>query len=159
MNVFCTFLPALLFAVLLLLTSAGHSDSAVLQTTATPPLPSDSPLTTQLSNSSMEGPRVQFLHTPCGSDHDNFCSNGGQCVFPQDSVEPSCICTSSYGGPRCMFITEETYVLPEIEELIAIGFGVVMLIFFLAILIYCIALKRCRESAPLIKSAPSEISV
>ncbi|XP_023144403.1 epigen [Amphiprion ocellaris] len=159
---------ALLFAVLLLVTSAGQSAVLTdnLQTTATPPPPpppppppTDSPLTTQLSNSSVEGPRVQFLHTPCGSDHDNFCSNGGQCVFPQDSVDPFCICTTSYSGHRCMLFTGETYILPENEQLIAIGFGVIMLIFFLAILIYCIALKRCRKSAPLIKSAPSEISV
>ncbi|XP_044053898.1 epigen [Siniperca chuatsi] len=146
--------------VLLLLTTAGQS--AVLgdnlQTTAAPAL-SNLPLSTQLNNSSMEEPQVLRSHRSCGSEHENYCENGGECMYPQDNDKPFCICTSSYSGPRCLFFSDHTRTLPELEELIGISFGVVMLFFVLAIIIYCFAYKRCIKSAPLMKSAPSESSV
>ncbi|XP_071339560.1 epigen [Trachinotus anak] len=147
-------------AALLLLTTAGQSAVVTnnLQTTATPPL-SDPALTTQLSNSSMEEPRVLRSHKSCGSEHKNYCENGGECMYPQDSDEPFCICTSSYIGTRCHFFNDRIHSLPELERAIGISFGVVMLIFILAVMIYCFARRRCIKSPPLIKSAPSEVSV
>ncbi|XP_041644388.1 epigen [Cheilinus undulatus] len=147
-------------AVLLLLTSAGQSAvlSDILQTTETPSLP-DMTVTTEINNSSVEGPRVLRSHRSCGSEHENYCENGGQCMYPQDSDKPFCICTSSYSGTRCLFFADNTRTKPELEQLIGIIFGVVMLIIALAILFYCFAYKRCVKSAPLIKSAPSESSV
>ncbi|XP_036955103.1 epigen [Acanthopagrus latus] len=154
---------ALLSAVavlLLLLTPPGQSAtlSDELQTTAAPTLSGTAP-TTQPNNSSMEEPLVLRSHKPCGSEHANWCENGGTCMFPQDSDKPSCICTSSYTGHRCMFVSDLTHTLPESEQLIAISCGVAMLISVLAVIIYCCACKRCKKSAPLIKSAPSESSV
>ncbi|XP_028270277.1 epigen [Parambassis ranga] len=139
-------------AVLLLLTQTGQS---VLLTTAAP----NATLTTQLSNSSVAEPQVQRVHRSCESEHENFCQNGGKCIYPQDSEKPFCICAASYSGQRCMFFTESTRTQPEWEELIGISFGVIMVIILLAILIYCCAYKRCKKSAPLIKSVPSETSV
>ncbi|XP_059192740.1 epigen-like [Centropristis striata] len=149
-------------AVLLLLTTAAQSAvlSDNLQTTAAPAL-IDSSLTTQLNNSSMEEPRVLRSHTSCREEHKDFCKNGGECMYPQDTDEPSCICTSLYNGPRC-FISislDQSHSVPDLEKLIGIGFGVAMIIIFLAIAIYCLTYKRCIKSAPLIKSAPSETSV
>ncbi|XP_078107326.1 epigen [Sander vitreus] len=147
-------------AVLLLLTTAGQS--AVLpndlQTTATPALLNSS-LLTQLNNSSMGKPRVLGLHRSCRSEHLTYCENGGECMYPQDSDKPSCICTSSYSGPRCLFFNDRTRTLPELEQLIAIIFGVAMLLIVLAIIIFCFAYKRCIKWAPIIKPAPSELSV
>ncbi|GAA6226464.1 epigen-like [Lates japonicus] len=148
-------------AVLLLLATVGQSAVLTdnLLTTAAPL--SDSALTTQLNNSSMEEPRVQRTHKSCGSEHENYCENGGECMYPQDSDKPSCICKSPYSGARCLFYdpSKPTRSLPEIEQLIGIIFGVVMVVLILAIIIYCIAYRRCVKSAPLIKSAPSETSV
>ncbi|XP_042344405.1 epigen [Plectropomus leopardus] len=146
--------------LLLLLTSAGQSAILTdnLQTTATSAL-STSPLTTQLNNSTMEKPRVLRSHRPCRSEHANYCENGGECMYPQDTDEPSCICTSSFSGRRCLFVNAQTRSLPELEKVIGISFGVVMLIIVLVVIIYCFACKRCKKSAPLIKSALSEISV
>ncbi|XP_072243039.1 epigen [Leuresthes tenuis] len=145
--------------VLLLLTTDGQS--AVLsnspQTSTAPPV-SNSSLTTQITGN-MEEPRVQRIHRSCGSEHSTYCGNGGQCMLPQDSEKPSCICTSSYSGPRCMHFSDRTYTPPELEEVIAISFGVIMVIFLVLIVIYCCAYKRCVKSAPLIKSASSETSV
>ncbi|XP_035514685.1 epigen-like [Morone saxatilis] len=147
-------------ASLLLLTPAGQSAMLTdnLQTTAAPAL-SNSTLTTQLNNSRMEELLIMHSRRPCGSADENFCVNGGECVYPQDDDKPSCICPPSYIGQRCMFFSEHTRSLPELEQLIAISFGIVMLIAVLAIIIYCIAYKKCIKSAPLIKSAPSKSPV
>ncbi|KAL7391751.1 hypothetical protein ABVT39_014088 [Epinephelus coioides] len=146
--------------LLLLLITAGRSAmlSNNLPTTA-PPTVSISSLTTQLNNSSMEEPRVERSHRSCRSEHANYCENGGECMYPQDSDEPSCICTSSYSGKRCLFHSDHARTLPELEQLIGIIFGVAMFIIVLGILSYCFVYKRCKKSAPLIKSAASEISV
>ncbi|XP_051279136.1 epigen-like [Dicentrarchus labrax] len=147
-------------ASLLLLTPEGQSAILTdnLQTTATPAL-SNSTLTTQLNNSSIEELLIMRSHRPCGSTDENFCGNGGKCIYPQDNDEPSCICPPSYTGQRCMFFTEHTHSLPELEQMIAISFGIFMLIAVLAIIIYCIAYKKCIKSAPIIKSAPSKSPV
>ncbi|XP_074527001.1 epigen-like [Halichoeres trimaculatus] len=139
-------------AVLLLLTSAGQSAT---QTTEAPDL-SNSSLTTQFSNSTMEGPRVLRTHKSCGVEHENYCENGGECMYPQDSDKPFCICTSSYSGTRCHFFSSGVYNPPELEKLIGISFGVMMLIVVLAIIFYCCAYKKCIKPSPLIKSAPTE---
>ncbi|KAM3610964.1 uncharacterized protein V6R79_011343 [Siganus canaliculatus] len=149
-------------AVLFLMTAAGRSAMLMddVQTTATPAL-SNSPLSTPLDNSTMEKPRVLRSHRSCGSEHENYCGNGGECMYPQDNDKPSCICKPSYSGPRCLFfsVTGETRSAPELEQVIAISFGVFMLILVLAIIVYCLISKRCVKSAQLIKSAPSETSV
>ncbi|XP_070690531.1 epigen-like [Pempheris klunzingeri] len=147
-------------AVMLLLTTAGQSAMLTddLQTTAAPAL-SNSSSPTQLSNGSMEEPRVLRSHRSCGSELENYCENGGECMYPQDSDKYFCICTSSYSGERCHFFSDPTRTLPEIEQLIGISFGIVMLIFAFAFFIYCFAYNRCRKSAQLIKSAPFDSSV
>ncbi|KAG7489840.1 epigen-like [Solea senegalensis] len=145
-------------AVLLLLTTTGQSATVTdnLQTTASP-LTS---LTTQLNNSDTEEPQVLSIHRSCEDEHEGYCENGGQCMYPQDSEKPSCICTSSYHGPRCLFLIEPTQSRPELEKVIGITFGVLMLILILAIVMYCFAYRKCiKSSAPLIKAAPSETSV
>ncbi|XP_045891913.1 epigen [Micropterus dolomieu] len=146
--------------MLLLFTTVGKSAMLTdnLQTTAAPAL-SNSSLSTQLNNNSMEEPMVLRSHRSCGSEHVNYCENGGECMYPQDNDQPFCICKSSYSGHRCLFFSERSHTLPELEQLIGIIFGVVILFFVLAIIIYCFASKRCKKSVPLIKSAPSELSV
>ncbi|XP_034548562.1 epigen [Notolabrus celidotus] len=147
-------------AMLLLLTSAGQSAilTDIPHTTEAPTL-SNSSLTTELSNSTMELPQVLRTHRSCGAEHENYCENGGECMYPQDSDKPFCICTSSYSGIRCLFFVSNTHTLPELEQLIGISFGVLMLLVVLAIIFYCCAYRKCIKSAPLIKSAPSESSV
>ncbi|XP_068594850.1 epigen [Brachionichthys hirsutus] len=147
-------LENILSAVLLLLTAAGRSPTLAdnLQTAAPP----ESNLT-QKVNRTMKEPLVLGSHKSCGNEHANFCENGGQCMYPQDNDKPSCICTSSYSGARCHFLSiSKTRSPAELEKLIAISFGVVMFIVFLAIVIYCFAYMRCAKSKQLIKSIPSE---
>ncbi|KAA8592628.1 epigen isoform X2 [Etheostoma spectabile] len=141
-------------AALLLLTAAGQSAILPheLQTTAPPALLNSSLLTQR--NSSMGKPRVLGLHRPCRSEDETYCENGGECMYPQDSDKPSCTCTSSYSGPRCLFFNDRTHTLPELEQLIAIIFGVAMLIIVLAVIIFCLACNRCIKSAPPVKAAP-----
>ncbi|XP_032370825.1 epigen isoform X1 [Etheostoma spectabile] len=142
-------------AALLLLTAAGQSAILPheLQTTA-PPALLNSSLLTQRNISSMGKPRVLGLHRPCRSEDETYCENGGECMYPQDSDKPSCTCTSSYSGPRCLFFNDRTHTLPELEQLIAIIFGVAMLIIVLAVIIFCLACNRCIKSAPPVKAAP-----
>ncbi|XP_068166702.1 epigen-like [Antennarius striatus] len=145
-----------LLSAVLLLTAAGLSPTLAdnLQTTAAPESHFN---TSQTVSRNVEKPVVLRSHTTCGSEHANYCENGGQCMYPQDSDKPFCICTSSYSGARCHFFSiSETRSPAELEKLIAIGFGVVMFLFFLAFMIYCFANKRCTKSTLLIKSAPSE---
>ncbi|KAG8011846.1 Proheparin-binding EGF-like growth factor, partial [Nibea albiflora] len=144
MNIYAYF-PALLSAVvvLLLLTTAGQCAMLTddLQITATPDL-SNSTLTPQMDTSTMEGPRVLRSHRPCSSEHANYCHNGGECMFPQDSVEPSCICTPAYNGPRCMYIVGHIKTAPQLEKMIGLTFGVIMFILVLAIVMYFLAYKN-----------------
>ncbi|KAI9536969.1 hypothetical protein NQZ68_029097 [Dissostichus eleginoides] len=151
---------ALLSAVaVLLLATAGRCEmlTVTVETTATPATLNSSP-TTQLPNSSMEKPRVAHSQRPCQSKDENYCANGGECMLPQDSDEPACICKFSYTGKRCFFILH-IHTLPELEKVIGVSLGAILIIFVLAIIFYCFAHKRCRKSAPLIKSAPFESSV
>lgn len=53
-----------------------------------------------------------------------------------------CSCTPLYSGPRCLFFSDHTRSQPELEKLIGITFGVIMLITALAIMMYCFASKR-----------------
>ncbi|XP_033946965.1 epigen [Pseudochaenichthys georgianus] len=153
---------ALLSAVaVLLLATAGRCEmlTVTVETTATPATLNSSP-TTQLPNSSMEKPPVSHSsQRPCQSQDENYCANGGVCMLPQDSDKPSCICKFSYTGQRCLFVISPSHTLPELEKVIAISFGAILIIFVLAIIFCCFAHKRCRKSAPLLKSAPSESSV
>ncbi|XP_035497113.1 epigen [Scophthalmus maximus] len=146
--------------LMVLLATTGQSAilPSNLQTTATPPALSNSSLTTQINNGSAEGPRVLRSHRSCGGGYEHFCENGGECIYPQDTDKPSCICTSSYEGPRCLIFSDSTRTLPELEQLIGIIFGVAVLLLVLAIVIYCFAYRRCVKSASLIKSPPSETS-
>ncbi|XP_037632949.1 epigen [Sebastes umbrosus] len=145
-------------AALLLLTTSAQSAmiSNNLQTTETPALLNSS-VTTQLNNSSMEEPRVLLSQQkPCRSEHENYCANGGTCMYPQDNDKPFCICTSMYAGERCLFIVAPTSHGPQIEFLIAFWFGVAMLFIFLVMIFSCCAYKIFKKSAKLIKSAPSQ---
>ncbi|XP_026177881.1 epigen [Mastacembelus armatus] len=141
-------------AVLLLLTTAEQS---AMLTTAAPPLPNAS-LTTQHNNSSMDEPKVLPSYRSCRSEHEKYCENGGKCIYPQDSDKPSCICTPSYSGPRCMFFSELTHSPPELEKVIGVCFAVVIFICFLATIIYCFVSKRCNKPGKFMK-IPSRASV
>ncbi|KAL3062620.1 hypothetical protein OYC64_002428 [Pagothenia borchgrevinki] len=155
------YLNALLSAVaVLLLATAGRCEmlTVTVETTATPATLNSSP-TTQLPNSSMEKPPVSRLQRPCQSADENYCANGGECMLPQDSDKPACICKDSYTGQRCLFLISPTRTLRELEKVIGVSFGAILIIVVLAIIFYCFAHKRCRKSAQLIKSAPSETSV
>ncbi|XP_061586064.1 epigen-like [Cololabis saira] len=142
--------------VLLLLIAPGQSED--LQATAAP-LVLNSSLTTGPSNSSMEKPKVQALHLPCGSEHDAYCANGGQCMYPQDSNKPSCICTDSYSGPRCMVPSALTHSQPGLEKVIAITFGVIMVVCILAIIILRCVYKKCVKETPLKTKAMTQTLV
>uniref|UniRef100_A0A667Z6D9 Epithelial mitogen homolog (mouse) n=2 Tax=Myripristis murdjan TaxID=586833 RepID=A0A667Z6D9_9TELE len=107
----------------------------------------------------MEEPRVQRLHAPCREEHADYCQNDGQCMYPQDTDTPFCICKPSYSGVRCMNIIGGSQSPASYEELIGISVGVAALIFVLVIAFYCCVRKRCTKSASLIKHAPSETSV
>ncbi|XP_070820003.1 epigen-like [Chaetodon trifascialis] len=151
---FATLLSAV--AVLLLVTTVGQTAMTDdLQTTPTPAL-SNSVLTTELINSSVEEVRVLRSHRSCGSEYANYCENGGTCIYPQDTNKPFCNCTPPYKGHRCLFfdVTDNTRTKPEVEQLIAIGFGVAMFILVLAAITCCFVYKRCIKSAKLIKFAP-----
>ncbi|XP_075889469.1 epigen [Nelusetta ayraudi] len=143
---------------LLLLTTAGRSAVLTdhLQTTAAPAL---SALTTELFNTTMEEPKVQRSYRPCGDEHTDYCKNDGQCIIPQDADKPACICTASYSGDRCLFVSDQTRTTGDVHEVIAITMGILMLALALAVIILCCVHKKCKKSAPLIKSAPSESSV
>ncbi|XP_008334435.1 epigen [Cynoglossus semilaevis] len=143
-------------AALLLLTTSGQSATVndTNNTTASPAL------TTQLSNSSAEEPLVLSFHRPCGDEHPSFCQNGGQCMFSQDSNKHFCICKSSYSGPRCLFLEPNlSRSQHNMEQLIGIVFSVLLVLLFLLFLLYCFAYRKCKKSASLIKSPPSETSV
>lgn len=63
------------------------------------------------------------------------CTHISLCLF--------CSCPSAYSGTRCHFFSPvETYAPPELEKLIGITFGVMMLIVILAIVFYCCAYKK-----------------
>ncbi|KAM9859035.1 epigen [Aulostomus maculatus] len=145
------------FLILLLLATSGQS----AQTTTPPAVPDSSP-TALLNDSSVEEPVVLRLHSSCRSEHENYCGNGGQCMYPQDSEKPSCICPPSFNGPRCLFVIEITGVVSEAplaaEQLITIIFGVLIVLFILAVMGCCI-FKRCKKSTQLKKSEPCEMSV
>ncbi|KAM6930885.1 epigen [Xenentodon cancila] len=146
--------------VLLLLIAPAESAalSEDLQTTAAP-LVLNSSLTTWPFNSTMEEPNVQALHLPCGSEDDKYCANGGRCMYPQDSNKPSCICTDSYSGPRCMVPSALIHSQPGLEKVIGISFGVIMLVCILAIIIFRCTYKKCVKETPLKKSTMSQTLV
>ncbi|KAF7665444.1 hypothetical protein LDENG_00143130 [Lucifuga dentata] len=156
-------------AVLLLIVTAGQSatlsDNSQPTNTADLTNSTESSPTTHTNSSGMEEPLVQRrTHSPCPEKYADYCHNGGQCMFPQDNIEPSCICQSSYHGPRCLLFTIDGSHSPSKDEkIIGISVGVVMFVIVLAIIIiiiiYCCVHKRCRKSAPLIKPAASESSV
>ncbi|KAK7934394.1 hypothetical protein WMY93_005290 [Mugilogobius chulae] len=93
-------------------------------------------------------------HRSCGSDNMHFCANGGRCIYYQNTDEPSCHCQFPYEGDRCLSISSHSYKESESEQLIGIIIGVFMVIFALAIIVYCCCVKRCVNSAPLKISSP-----
>lgn len=44
-----------------------------------------------LSAGSLEEPQVLRTYTSCGSEHMNYCSNGGKCIYPQDTEKLACM--------------------------------------------------------------------
>ncbi|XP_029999995.1 epigen-like isoform X2 [Sphaeramia orbicularis] len=144
-------------AVLVLLSTMGQCAVLTedLQTT-TGPDPTTSSTNTYTNNSSMDQPLVLRSHrSDCGDEHADFCANGGVCMYPQDSTEPSCICAPSFGGPRCMILSQLSHTHAEIEQVIGITFGVAMILLALFVTVYCCIQRRCVKSPPLIKSAPA----
>lgn len=51
-------------------------------------------------------------------------------------------CTSSYSGDRCLFVSDHTRSHVDLHEVIAISVGILMLVFALAIVIFCCVYKR-----------------
>uniref|UniRef100_A0A1A7X118 Epigen n=1 Tax=Iconisemion striatum TaxID=60296 RepID=A0A1A7X118_9TELE len=146
-------------AALLLLTRTGQSAARTGSSlTSTAPPVTDSPLTAFL-NSTEEIPKAMHSHRGCGSNYSSYCMNGGECMHPQDNDRPFCNCRESFWGIRCEHDVVKTYTLDNMEPMIGIIFGAFMVLVFLAILLYCFAYKRCMKSTPLIKPAPSDISV
>ncbi|XP_061623480.1 epigen [Phyllopteryx taeniolatus] len=139
-----------LSAFLLLLAASGQS----AQTTTNP---------TQLENITIADPLLMSSHRPCGSQDQQFCLNGGTCVYPQDNTEPFCICKSGFSGNRCHYDGEVNSVFCRsdhfIEHLIAISCVAAIFIFILVFIISCIVRKRCIKSAKQIKSVPCEVTV
>ncbi|XP_037536870.1 pro-neuregulin-4, membrane-bound isoform [Nematolebias whitei] len=147
--------------VLMVLTAAGQSADLV-KTSPTSPTPhSNSSLITLLIKSSAVTPKVQLVRRPCGREHSNFCLHDGECVYPQDSSSsnPSCICKETYTGKRCETYSSYISASFNTDQVIAIVFGVIMVVFFLGLLIFLFAYRRCRKSTPHIKLASSETSV
>uniref|UniRef100_A0A674NJU4 EGF-like domain-containing protein n=1 Tax=Takifugu rubripes TaxID=31033 RepID=A0A674NJU4_TAKRU len=91
---------------------------------------------------SVEGAKVVHPYAPCGSDYAHYCGNGGQCIFPQDTDKPSCICTSSFKGERCLFFSDHSRALPELEQLVAISVGLAMVVVTLVVVVCCVLRKR-----------------
>ncbi|KAM4745180.1 epigen-like [Anableps anableps] len=146
--------------MLLLLATIGKSE-VLSDSTLTTVLPSlfNSSLTDQIINSTMGQPKVQHLVSPCGEKNEEYCLNGGKCMYPQDSEQPSCVCKSSHSGPRCEIFTDLTYRPLSADKVIAIIFGLIMVFIVLALAICCFVKRRCVTSAPLIKAGVSETSV
>ncbi|RVE67976.1 hypothetical protein OJAV_G00087060 [Oryzias javanicus] len=139
--------------ILLLVLSPGRCAMLSTQSVTSPPVVNSS-LYTQIENSSSVEPKVSSSHRPCDSKDETFCGNGGQCIYPQDSQKPACICKASFQGPRCMYPHDAVgHSAPELEKVIAIVCGVTMIIFTLMLVVYCCVRKSCTKSTPLLKSA------
>ncbi|XP_056889035.1 epigen-like [Takifugu flavidus] len=141
--------------VLLPLLATLHLSAASTGAVATTAAPGGSNATLT-GNYSVEGAKVVHPYTPCGSDYAHYCGNGGQCIFPQDTDKPSCICTSSFKGKRCLLavFSDHSRALPELEQLVAICIGLAMVVVTLVVVACCVLRKRCMKSALLVKLAP-----
>ncbi|XP_029686081.1 epigen-like [Takifugu rubripes] len=139
--------------VLLPLLATLHLSAASTGAVATTAAPGGSNATLT-GNYSVEGAKVVHPYAPCGSDYAHYCGNGGQCIFPQDTDKPSCICTSSFKGERCLFFSDHSRALPELEQLVAISVGLAMVVVTLVVVVCCVLRKRCVKSALLVKLAP-----
>ncbi|XP_024131681.1 protransforming growth factor alpha [Oryzias melastigma] len=138
--------------ILLLVITPGRCAMLSTQSVTSPPVVNSS-LSPQTENSSSVEPEVSISHRPCHSKDEGFCGNGGQCIYPQDSQRPACICKASFAGQRCMYpIGSGGRSEPELEKVIAIVCGVAMIIFTLMLVVYCCVRKRCTKSTPLLKS-------
>lgn len=144
-------------AVLVLLYSMGRCAALTehLRTTAGPG-PTTASTNTPPSNGSLDPPLVLRSHrSECPDQHASFCVNGGVCMLPQDSAEPSCICTPPFGGRRCMILNQLSHAHAEVERAVGITFGVAMVLLALVVCAYCCIKRRCVNASPLIKSAPA----
>ncbi|XP_014911653.1 epigen-like [Poecilia latipinna] len=154
--------PTFTVTVLLLLATTGKSEvlSDATLTTVSPSFLNSS-LTAQTVNSTTDQSKVQHSVRPCGAENQKYCLNDGKCIYPQDSLKPSCICMPSHSGPRCeIFIfTDLTYRPLTMDKIIPIFFGCVMISIILGLVVCCFIKRRCIKSAPLIKAAASETSV
>lgn len=54
----------------------------------------------------------------------------------------SCSCTSSFKGERCLFFSDHSRSLPELEQLVAISIGVAMFVVTLAAIACCVLRRR-----------------
>ncbi|XP_014856243.1 PREDICTED: epigen-like [Poecilia mexicana] len=154
--------PTFTVTVLLLLATTGKSEvlSDATLTTVSPSFLNSS-LTAQTVNSTTDHSKVQHSVRPCGAENQKYCLNDGKCIYPQDSLKPSCICMPSHSGPRCeiFIVTGLTYQPLTMDKIIPIFFGCVMISIILGLVVCCFIKRRCIKSAPLIKAAASETSV
>ncbi|RXN18377.1 putative bifunctional methylenetetrahydrofolate dehydrogenase cyclohydrolase 2 [Labeo rohita] len=110
------------------------------------------------SNGSEEEPRVLAVQRPCGPKHEGFCFNG-VCSYSSDLETPICRCNEMYSGVRCEHVIMDYKSLSSPEEIIGISCGVVLLLGFVIVLMYCCLQKRCQKSSPPYKNCGSENSV
>ncbi|TNM89498.1 hypothetical protein fugu_003732 [Takifugu bimaculatus] len=75
----------------------------------------------------------------------NYSVEGAKVVHP---------CTSSFKGERCLFFSDHSRALPELEQLVAISVGLAMVVVTLVVVACCVLRKRCMKSDLLVKLAP-----
>lgn len=145
-------------AVLLFLATAGQSVTpadglhSTTTTTTLGPSPSDLVPATQTVNDST--PRILSMHhVPCREEHANFCFNGGQCMYPQDTNSPSCWCKENYYGPRCTSVISKSTMETDYEKVV--GSCVAAVVFFVLLMVFLWWIHtRCVKKSPLKYDGP-----
>ncbi|XP_066514949.1 epigen [Hoplias malabaricus] len=92
-------------------------------------------------------PPVLAMVSPCGSEHNGFCLNG-ICSFYLELNSPRCHCNPTFSGERCEHVLLMISSGIQPEEIVGICCGVLLLLGFISILIYCCYKKRCCKSPP-----------
>lgn len=78
--------------------------------------------------------------TECTDVCDNYCDNGGTCVKDLKGT-PSCRCSGSFTGPRCLERSEFAYIAGGIA-------GVVIFIVIIVLLIWMICVRSTKKKDP-----------
>ncbi|CAL1614852.1 unnamed protein product [Knipowitschia caucasica] len=130
----------------LLLSTLGQTiASDVDPTTASPAVTNSSLLLN--STDTME----MTMTRPCGAEFKHWCMNGGECVFSHGSEKPLCKCPVPYEDSRCTTIQLRSSQVTEIEKIIGIAIGGIMVVLALLLVLYCCFYKRRLQSK---KSSP-----